>query len=108
MQIWNFSTGACLKELAAVSNQEITAIICLTVSCLLLPGLLCACCLLILVTMLASQAMGPCGVSLNSPGRLGNLIRLDVLRCWTNIIILNPPQAYRLLHPLYLQAWCPA
>lgn len=39
MQVWNFSTGACLKELAAVSSQEITAIICLTVrACLLAPA----------------------------------------------------------------------
>lgn len=39
MQVWNFSTGACLKELAAVSNQEITSIICLTVGLLGSPCL---------------------------------------------------------------------
>ncbi len=32
MQIWNFSSGECLKELQAISNQEITGIICLSVS----------------------------------------------------------------------------
>ena len=31
LQIWNFSSGECLKELASVSNQEITGIICLSV-----------------------------------------------------------------------------
>lgn len=31
MQIWNFSSGECLKELEGISNQEITGIICLQV-----------------------------------------------------------------------------
>ena len=30
-QIWNFSSGECLKELEGISNQEITGIICLQV-----------------------------------------------------------------------------
>ncbi|KAL0019122.1 hypothetical protein WJX79_001934 [Trebouxia sp. C0005] len=30
VKIWNFSSGECLKELQAISNQEITGIICLS------------------------------------------------------------------------------
>ena len=80
MQIWNFSSGECLKELEGISNQEITGIICLQVR-------LGCCCLCEPAVPLALKQYSPAFLSLHGDTSVCKLLpsmSISPSQCWAS------------------------